>query len=94
MLGRQAKLFVGMLSLENKVDAFRSAAPPYQLSEELKVLPTFSHFSYVANFTCKTNITNYGIAVMLSVNISAYKGDVPRNHVLVCASFPSIISGS
>ena len=31
----------------------------------------------------KVNITNYGLAVMLSVNISAYKGGVPRNHVLV-----------
>jgi hypothetical protein len=31
----------------------------------------------------QTNINNYGIAVMLSVNISAYKGDIPRNHVLV-----------
>ncbi|PPQ93830.1 hypothetical protein CVT25_013539 [Psilocybe cyanescens] len=64
-LGRQAKLFTCILSLENKVDAFRSAAPPYQLSEDLK-----------------TNINNYGIAVLLSANISAYKGDVPRNHVL------------
>jgi len=36
-LGRQAKLFICVLSLENKVDAFRSAAPPFQLSEELKV---------------------------------------------------------
>ena len=33
----------------------------------------------------QTNIHNYGLAVMLSVNISAYKGDIPRNHVLVCA---------
>lgn len=31
----------------------------------------------------KTNINSYAIAVMLSVNISAYKGDIPRNHVLV-----------
>ncbi|KJA14957.1 hypothetical protein HYPSUDRAFT_149710, partial [Hypholoma sublateritium FD-334 SS-4] len=58
-------LFVCMLSVENKIDAFRSAAPPYQLSEELK-----------------TNINNYSVAVMLSVNVSAYKGGVPRNHVL------------
>ncbi|KJA15036.1 hypothetical protein HYPSUDRAFT_149645, partial [Hypholoma sublateritium FD-334 SS-4] len=65
VLGRQAKLFIGMMALENKVDAFRSTTPPYQLSDELKV-----------------NITNYGMAVMLSVNISAYKGGVPRNHVL------------
>ena len=36
-LGQQAKLFACVLSLENKVDAFRSAAPPYQLSNELKV---------------------------------------------------------
>jgi len=36
-LCRQAKLFACILSLENKVDAFRSAAPPYQLSDELKV---------------------------------------------------------
>lgn len=64
-LGRQAKLFICVLSLENKVDAFRSASPAFQLSEELK-----------------TNISNYGVAVMLSVNISAYKGDIPRNHVL------------
>jgi hypothetical protein len=36
-LGRQAKLFACIMSLENKVDAFRLAAPPYQLSDELKV---------------------------------------------------------
>ncbi|KJA12533.1 hypothetical protein HYPSUDRAFT_210423, partial [Hypholoma sublateritium FD-334 SS-4] len=36
VLGRQAKLFIGMMSLENKVDAFRSATPPYQLSDDLK----------------------------------------------------------
>ncbi|CAA7263726.1 unnamed protein product [Cyclocybe aegerita] len=65
VLGRQAKLFACILSLENKIDTFRSAAPPYQLSDELK-----------------TNITNYGIAVLLSINVSAYKGDIPRNHVL------------
>jgi len=35
--GRQAKLFITILSLENKVDAFRSAATPYQVSEDLKV---------------------------------------------------------
>ena len=35
--GRQAKLFITILSLENKVDALRSAAPPYQVSEELRV---------------------------------------------------------
>ena len=32
----------------------------------------------------KTNINNYAIAILLSVNISAYKGDIPRNHILVC----------
>ena len=37
-LGQQAKLFTCILSLENKVDAFRSAVPPYQLSDELKVV--------------------------------------------------------
>ncbi|KJA14234.1 hypothetical protein HYPSUDRAFT_208899 [Hypholoma sublateritium FD-334 SS-4] len=58
VLGRQAKLFIGMMSLENKVDAFRSATPPYQLSEELKV-----------------NITNYGMAVMLSINIMGIEHD-------------------
>ena len=36
-LGWQAKLFASILALENKVDTFRSAAPPYQLSDELKV---------------------------------------------------------
>lgn len=40
-LGRQAKLFACILSLENKVDAFQSAAPPYQVSDELKVCVTF-----------------------------------------------------
>ena len=42
-LGPQAKLFVCVLSVENKIDAFRSAAPPYQVSDELKVrIPTLS----------------------------------------------------
>jgi hypothetical protein len=38
-LGRQAKLFASIMSIDNKIDAFQSAAPPYQLSEELKVCP-------------------------------------------------------
>jgi len=29
-----------------------------------------------------TNINNYALAVLLSVNISAYKGNIPRNHIL------------
>jgi hypothetical protein len=36
-LGRKAKIFVNQLAIENKLDAIRSAAPAYQLSEELKV---------------------------------------------------------
>ncbi|KJA24848.1 hypothetical protein HYPSUDRAFT_135656, partial [Hypholoma sublateritium FD-334 SS-4] len=64
-LGRQAKLYVCLLAIENKVDAFKSATPPYQVSEELKV-----------------NIANYSLAVLLSAEISAYKGDIPRNHIL------------
>ena len=39
-LGRQAKLFACILALENKLDTIRSAAPPYQLSDELKVCIT------------------------------------------------------
>lgn len=35
--GRQARLYIAILSIENKIDTFRSAAPPYQVSEELKV---------------------------------------------------------
>ncbi|KAF8950771.1 hypothetical protein BDZ97DRAFT_1686722, partial [Flammula alnicola] len=64
-LGRQAKLLICLLSVENKVDSFQSAAPPFQVSEELK-----------------TNINNYALAVLLSVKISAYKGNIPRNHIL------------
>lgn len=84
-LGRQAKLFVCMLSVENKIDTFRSAAPPYQLSEELKVR-IISNILLMASMlnALQTNITNYSIAVMLSASVSAYKGDIPRNHVLVC----------
>ncbi|KAF8905266.1 hypothetical protein CPB84DRAFT_1676821, partial [Gymnopilus junonius] len=37
---------------------------------------------YTLSEDLKTNINNYGLAVMLSVKISAYKGDIPRNHVL------------
>ncbi|KAF8957492.1 hypothetical protein BDZ97DRAFT_1762884 [Flammula alnicola] len=64
-LGRQAKLLICLLSVENKVDSFQSAAPPFQVSEELK-----------------TNISNYALAVLLSVKISAYKGNIPHNHIL------------
>ncbi|KIJ94950.1 hypothetical protein K443DRAFT_109586, partial [Laccaria amethystina LaAM-08-1] len=64
-VGRQAKLFVCILSVENKINAFRSATPPYQVLDELK-----------------TNTNNYALAVLLSVNVSAYKGDIPRNHIL------------
>ncbi|KJA18026.1 hypothetical protein HYPSUDRAFT_205753 [Hypholoma sublateritium FD-334 SS-4] len=71
-LGRQARIFVCLLSIENKIEAFQSATPPYQVSEELK-----------------TNINNYAVAVLLSVEISAYKGDIPRNHILASIQ-PSI----
>ncbi|KAF8805217.1 hypothetical protein BYT27DRAFT_7224926 [Phlegmacium glaucopus] len=63
-LGHQAKLFVCILSVENKIDAFQSATLAYQVLDELK-----------------TNINNYAVAVLLSVNISAYKGDIPHNHI-------------
>ena len=36
-----------------------------------------------ADCLVQTNINNYALAVLLSVNISAYKGDIPRNHILV-----------
>ncbi len=36
-VGRQARIFVCLLSIENKIEAFQSASPPYQVSEELKV---------------------------------------------------------
>lgn len=39
--------------------------------------------SSMLNPSMKTNINNYAVAVLLSVNISAYKGDIPRNHILV-----------
>jgi hypothetical protein len=83
--GRQAKLFITILSLESKVDVLRSAAPPYQVSEELKVcfvlMRTLMH---VLNGSKQTNINNYALAVLLSVNVSAYKGNIPRNYILVC----------
>ena len=83
--GRQAKLFITILSLENKIDAFRSAAPPYQVSEELKVCFVLMRTLVdVLNGSKQTNINNYALAVLLSVNISAYKGNIPRNHILVC----------
>jgi hypothetical protein len=44
-LGRQAKLFACVLALENKVETIRSAAPPYQLSDELKVRMVISSYS-------------------------------------------------
>jgi hypothetical protein len=44
-LGHQAKLFVHVLALENKLNTIRSAVPPYQLSEELKVRKAISSYS-------------------------------------------------
>jgi len=83
--GRQAKLFITILSLESKVDAFRSAAPPYQVSEELKVCFVLMRtLMDVLNGSKQTNINNYALAVLLSVNVSAYKGNIPRNYILVC----------
>jgi len=83
--GRQAKLFITILSLENKVDAFQSAAPPYQVSEELKVCFVLMRTLMDAfSGTKQTSIDNYALAILLSVNISAYKGNIPRNHILVC----------
>lgn len=34
---RDATIYTALLALENKLDSIRSAAPEYQLSEELKV---------------------------------------------------------
>jgi hypothetical protein len=83
--GQQAKLFITILSLENKVDAFQSTAPPYQVSEELKVCFVLMRTSMdVLKRSEQTNINNYALAVLLSVNTMAYKGNIPRNHILVC----------
>lgn len=81
--GRQAKIFIAILSIENKIDTFRSAAPPYHVSEELKVCNHLIKPFNATKQSSQTNINNYGLAVLLSVNISAYKGNIPINHVLV-----------
>lgn len=84
-LGQQAKLFMLLIAVENKINAQQSAAPPYTLSEDLKVCIAISFMPSLLNRSIvQTNINSYGVAVMLSVNISAYKGNIPRNHVLVC----------
>ena len=41
-LGHQAKLFVCVLSVENKINTFQLAAPPYQVLDELKVWLSWS----------------------------------------------------
>ena len=46
------------------------------------------------NYFMETNTNNYALAVLLSVNVSAYKGDIPRNHILVCILFVTWIFNS
>ena len=36
-VGQRARLYITILSIENKIDTFRLAVPPYQVSDELKV---------------------------------------------------------
>ncbi|PPQ95068.1 hypothetical protein CVT25_002255 [Psilocybe cyanescens] len=64
-MGCQAKLFVCLFLVKNKINTFQLAIPPYQISDELK-----------------TNINNYTLAILLSINISAYKSNIPCNHIL------------
>src|ERR1700722_983127 len=56
-LGRKAKIFVNQLAIENKLDAIRSAAPAYQLSEELKVRAAQNNHQITNKFYRLTSIT-------------------------------------
>lgn len=82
---RDAKLYIGMLSLQNDVNKLVALKPPYSISPELKVRPhEFSlprchrHLSVF-----QINIQAYVPPVLLSEHIGGYKGDVPSQYIFV-----------
>ena len=81
-VGHQARLYITILLIENKIDTFWLAVPPYQVSEELKVCNHWFNITLPLRQSSQTNINNYGLAVLLSINISAYKGNIPSNMFL------------
>ncbi|CAA7258815.1 unnamed protein product [Cyclocybe aegerita] len=65
--------------------SYQTSVGPAQFHDQLRNRPDYRNLeigTLSIGQSKKTNITNYGIAVLLSVNVSAYKGDIPRNHVL------------
>ena len=89
MAVRQTKLYIEQKVILNKLDGIVSSAPPYIVSEDLKVRslsePAIIIVSQSISF--QKNIDNYAFTVLLSTKLPSYKGERTTKILLVCIHF-------
>jgi hypothetical protein len=86
---RDAKILINILQVGNQVNAIVVATPEYQVSASLEVRlhVLISYNKYLLKINQKT-LHNFAAAILLSSKISAYKGAVPTNTLLVRVHIP------
>jgi hypothetical protein len=85
--------FVQTCCVEIKTDEIVIATPPYEVTAELAVcLPIcYYNIEFADHFFTQENIKSVVIAVLLSPKLQAYKGDAPKDGVLVRELRPGLI---
>ena len=80
---RQTKLYVQLLSIENQLATICSGnSAAFQVTKDLEVR-SLSKSAADGLSSIQRNLKDYAVAVLLSTHISAYKGNVPKDHLLV-----------
>ncbi|KAF8801375.1 hypothetical protein BYT27DRAFT_7245243 [Phlegmacium glaucopus] len=71
-----AQIMMAIFDVDNRLEQEAAAAPPFMVSEALHAMATST------NYPLQLNIKSFIIAVLLSAKLAAYKGTIPRDHVL------------
>ncbi|KAF9470453.1 hypothetical protein BDN70DRAFT_821350, partial [Pholiota conissans] len=75
-VGRQARLFVDLLSLDNKIEAFRSSVLSFHLSDELKT--TIDKYAIAVLLSVKLNTFRGNTPRNHILNILKWSRDLPQ----------------
>lgn len=81
---RQIKMFTVLLSLDTKMEAFRSAAPDFKITSNLDVRPSVVQPGIgILLLASQKNMHSLALGVLASPKLAAYKGNIATKHILV-----------
>jgi hypothetical protein len=80
-------MILGLHALFNRLEAFEAGKAPSTVSDNTEMC-FLIFLSLSTLISLQTNITHYTTAILLSTKLSAYKGSVAKNILLVCFPWP------